>query len=444
MDAFFASVNPEPRRPGERSFSRGGAECAESFLEITERPPHSDPGATAPTFSALRGLSPGGGLSPMNFLPRRPAFGWGPLWMLLWALWAGTLAQAHPLIQNPLWVLLEPGRAQVAVQVSLREIAAVQGVAADAPPERLALAARKHGDYVLEHLTLSVGARILKGALEQLTAPAVFRDGEKTFFQYELSYRFEPAATGAIRISHRMLEGLSETPGQPWDVSYVVRLKRGQSAPVEAFLLRNAQSLELPSVAPAGAGGAAPPFTQYLLEGIWHILTGYDHLLFVSALVLAAASFWEMVRVVAAFTVAHSLTLALSALNLVRLPESVVEPLIAASIVVVALENIFWPGLARLRLGMAFGFGLIHGLGFAGGLLDAMQGLPKLGMSLAILAFSLGVELGHQCVVLPLFGLLRWGRIQWRDTFRAGALRYGSLAVSFGGFYYLYHALRGA
>lgn len=379
---------------------------------------------------------------------RRPAFAWGPLWMLLWVLWAGTLAHAHPLIQNPLWVLLEPGRAQVAVQVTLREIAAVQGVAADAPPESLALVARKHGAYVIEHLTLSVGDRVLTGELRQLTAPAVVGDGEKTFFQYELNYQWAPAATGPIRISQRMLEGLSETPGQPWDVSYVVRLKRGASAPVEAFLLRRAQNLELPVAAPTGGENApartAPAFSQYLLEGVWHILGGYDHLLFVCALVMAALSFWEMIRVVAAFTVAHSLTLALSALDLVRLPESVVEPLIAASIVVVALENIFWPGRAGLRLGMAFGFGLIHGLGFAGGLLDAMQGLPKLGMTLAILAFSLGVELGHQCVVLPLFGLLRLGCGRWRGGFQAGALRYGSLAVASGGLYYLYHALRGA
>ena len=269
---------------------------------------------------------------------RRPAFAWGPLWMLLWVLWAGTLAQAHPLIQNPLWVLLEPGRAQVAVQVTLREIAAVQGVAAEASPESLALAARKHGAYVLEHLTLGVGGRVLTGEVRLLTAPAVVGDGEKTFFQYELNYQWAPTAPGPIRISQRMLEGLSETPGQPWDVSYVVRLKRGASAPAEAFLLRRSQNLDLPVAAPTGEENvparSAPAFFQYLLEGVWHILTGYDHLLFVCALLMAALSFWEMVRVVAAFTAAHSLTLALSALDLVRLPESVVEPLIAASIVV--------------------------------------------------------------------------------------------------------------
>lgn len=381
--------------------------------------------------------------APMGFPPRRPACACLPLWLLLLTLWAGgTAVQAHPMIQNPLWLLLEPGRAQVAVQVSAREIAAVQGVPAEASPESLGVAARKHGVYVLDHLTLGVGDRILKGALERLTEPSVFGDGEKTFYQYELSYHWEPAVAEPIRISQRMLEGLSETPGQPWDVSYVVRFKRGPSAPVEAFLLRRSQSLELPVAAAAGVGSDAPPFCQYLLEGVWHILTGYDHLLFVCALVLAALSFWEMVRLVAAFTAAHSLTLALSALDVVRLPESVVEPLIAASIVVVALENIFWPGRVGLRLGMAFGFGLIHGLGFAGGLLEAMQGLPKLGMSVAILAFSLGVELGHQCVVLPLFGLLRLGRGQWQGAFQAGALRYGSFAVALGGLYYLSHALR--
>ena len=117
----------------------------------------------------------------------------------------------------------------------------------------------------------------------------------------------------------------------------------------------------------------------YIWHGARHILTGYDHLLFLGALVLAATTLWDLVAVVTAFTVAHSLTLTLAALQIVRLPERLVEPVIAASIVCVGLQNIFWPRQARgyTRLAVAFVFGLFHGLGFAGGLLDVMHQMPS-------------------------------------------------------------------
>jgi len=170
-----------------------------------------------------------------------------------------------------------------------------------------------------------------------------------------------------------------------------------------------------------------------------HILTGYDHLLFVGALVLATVSFWDMVKVIAAFTLAHTITLALSVFDILRLPPWVVEPVISLSIVFVALENVLWPRRSRswMRLAVAFSFGLVHGLGFAGGLLDAMAGLPAVGIWIALAAFSLGVEIGHQVVVLPLFGLLALGRRFLHESFATPAMRYGSLAISLCGAYYL-------
>ena len=90
-----------------------------------------------------------------------------------------------------------------------------------------------------------------------------------------------------------------------------------------------------------------------------------------------------------------------------------------------------------MRLVVAFGFGLIHGLGFAGGLLDAMEGLPRVGTWIALAAFSLGVEIGHQAVVLPLFGALATGRQQLQEHLTRPALRYGSSIISLCGAYYL-------
>jgi hypothetical protein len=150
-------------------------------------------------------------------------------------------------------------------------------------------------------------------------------------------------------------------------------------------------------------------FREYLAHGVHHILTGYDHLLFVAALVLAARKLWDLVWVVSAFTIAHTITLTLSVcFKGFELSEHVVEPMIAASIVFVALQNVIAPRTSRgpVRLAVAFGFGLFHGLGFAGGLKEAMAEMPGTALGAALGGFSVGVEMGHQAVVLPLFAVL--------------------------------------
>jgi hypothetical protein len=187
---------------------------------------------------------------------------------------------------------------------------------------------------------------------------------------------------------------------------------------------------------------------RFLRHGITHILTGYDHLLFVGALVLAVASLWDLIKVISAFTLAHSISLAVSTLDLFRLPEEIVEPMIAASIVVVAAQNVFWPARSRGqdRLLIAFLFGLFHGLGFAGGLLEAMSDLNVTGAAVAIGAFSTGVEIGHQVVVLPAFlGLCLLSRANRGDPrYDQLARHYASVAIALLGVYYLVLAVRPA
>ncbi|MES2570498.1 MAG: HupE/UreJ family protein, partial [Verrucomicrobiota bacterium] len=170
----------------------------------------------------------------------------------------------------------------------------------------------------------------------------------------------------------------------------------------------------------------------------------------VAGLVLATRSLWELLKVVTAFTVAHTLTLTLSVFNIVRLPSQIVEPMIALSIVVIAAQNIFWPERTRGmgRLLVAFGFGLFHGLGFAGGLLEAMQGIGGTGIAIALVAFSVGVEVGHQCVALPLFGVMRAIRgggesRPARAAFSAATFRYASTVIALAGLFYMFEALRG-
>ena len=221
----------------------------------------------------------------------------------------------------------------------------------------------------------------------------------------------------------------------------------------EGLLLTYAEPVRFEPGARSMAGTpAAPQLDQarmavaFMWHGIMHILTGYDHLLFVGALLLAISSLWDLVKVISAFTLAHTITLVLAVLDIVRVPSGVVEPMIAASIVFVATQNLFWPERSRggSRLSVAFLFGLFHGLGFAGGLLDAMSGMQAVSAAVALVAFSAGVEIGHQVVVLPVFGglhLLR--RASAGGARREGMVRrYGSVAVSLFGIMYLVAALR--
>jgi hydrogenase/urease accessory protein HupE len=197
--------------------------------------------------------------------------------------------------------------------------------------------------------------------------------------------------------------------------------------------------------------GSKSLFRAFLVLGLRHILTGYDHLLFVGALALAATSLWELIKVVSAFTLAHTVTLTLAALNWIHLSGSIVEPLIAASIVFVAIQNVLFPRQTQgwSRLGAAFFFGLFHGLGFAGGFLDAMHDMESGTMFLAILAFSVGIEAGHQMVILPLFTFLKAVRptqpnivTQTQNAFTFQ--RIGSAGISVAGIYYLCVALSGS
>jgi hypothetical protein len=156
-------------------------------------------------------------------------------------------------------------------------------------------------------------------------------------------------------------------------------------------------------------------FLDYGREGVWHIWIGFDHVLFLLSLLLPAVllaprfapAAWDVLKVVTAFTVAHSITLALAALSVVTLPSRLVESAIALSVILAALNNL-WPVVRRGRWLVAFGFGLIHGFGFASVL--AELGLPRDALLLALVGFNLGVEAGQLAIVavfLPLAFLLR-------------------------------------
>jgi HupE / UreJ protein len=193
----------------------------------------------------------------------------------------------------------------------------------------------------------------------------------------------------------------------------------------------------------AGETSRLVQFGQYLLEGVWHIWIGFDHILFLLALLLPAvlvssvlisskriwtgvstfrAALTEVLWVVTAFTIAHSITLTLAALQIISLPSRWVESAIAASVVLAAINNLY-PVVERKRWLVAFTFGLIHGFGFASVLTEL--GLPKDALVLSLLGFNLGVEIGQLAIVavfLPVAYLLRNTVLYRKGVFVGGSI----------------------
>jgi hypothetical protein len=153
-------------------------------------------------------------------------------------------------------------------------------------------------------------------------------------------------------------------------------------------------------------------FGDYLREGVWHIWIGFDHILFLVSLLLPSVfvfsnkewlpaerfrdTFWDVFKVATSFTIAHSITLSLAALSVIQLPSRLVESTIALSVVLAALNNV-WPLVHERRWAVAFGFGLIHGFGFASVLADL--GLPRNALLVALVGFNGGVEVGQLGII---------------------------------------------
>lgn len=229
--------------------------------------------------------------------------------------------------------------------------------------------------------------------------------------RYALLFDLDPLHRGLIRIEHR---GATHT---------------GVLGP------------EQPTLAVSAAGpDRRRQLASFAGEGVWHIWQGIDHVMFLLLLLLPAvlcrrpgswqpvaslrAALLEVVKVVTAFTLAHSITLCLAALGVMTLPARLVESLIAASVILAALNNLH-PLITRRVWLVAFGFGLVHGFGFASVL--AGLGLPRDALLPALLGFNLGVEAGQLAIVLALMPIAFWLRQSW--LYRRVALQGGSVAI---------------
>jgi len=204
---------------------------------------------------------------------------------------------------------------------------------------------------------------------------------------------------------------------------------------------RPIQQFEINASTQSPALGGRQALLQFGLQGLWHIWIGFDHILFLLSLLLPSVLVYqsrrwvpaedfrqggvEVLKVVTAFTVAHSITLTLATLQWVVLPSRLVESTIAASVVLAALNNV-WPLFQGQRWTVAFLFGLIHGFGFASVLTDL--GLPSSALLVALFGFNLGVEVG-QLAIVAVFLPLAWG-LRSTAFYRRGVMTVGSLMIA--------------
>lgn len=178
---------------------------------------------------------------------------------------------------------------------------------------------------------------------------------------------------------------------------------------------------------------------EFIPSGIYHIFTGPDHILFIIGLLLLGGSVLRLLSIVTAFTIAHSITLSLAALNVVNPPARLIEPAIALSIVYVGIDNLMVSSKSRdVRAWIAFFFGFVHGFGFAGVLREF--GLPRQALGWSLFGFNFGVEIGQACIVIVVASLLAVLRTRIETASRA-ILVVGSVCVIVAGSYWFIQRL---
>jgi hydrogenase/urease accessory protein HupE len=245
-------------------------------------------------------------------------------------------------------------------------------------PARVAASARQIIAYVSAHVAVTSRDGTPCAAGTAVLLP----DGDGVIFRNSFS-----CGNVAGDILYRSTVLTATDPG----ARQVVLIGDGMNAP-QALLDAGHTTIALSAPAPS----LVSTMQRYLVTGIEHIFLGYDHIAFLVAVVLWARRLVPVIKIVTAFTIAHSITLSLAALNVIVIPSVVVEPAIAASIVFVAMENFFSRDIDR-RWRVAFVFGLVHGFGFAGALREV--GLPANAIVTALAAFNVGVEIGQVAIV---------------------------------------------
>jgi hydrogenase/urease accessory protein HupE len=328
-------------------------------------------------------------------------------WVCVIALCVLTLsARAHQPGLSSLFVNLGTN------QLSVRLIMAWQEVDALVP-----LDANQDRSVSEAELTAAKSklSRLAEGALDIVSdgrmlalkrPPEISYDSEDTTgIRFHLVYEFP--STRVLTVTSEIISELQQGHSQ------VVSIRSSNGVELgTAILERDKPSVDVPLFAiheKPPASTKMNTIRQFIALGLEHIVTGWDHLAFLFGLLVIGGKLRDAVKIITSFTIAHSLTLALATLNIIRIPSSVVEPIIAASIIYVGFENIVRRNFEK-RWMLTFAFGLIHGCGFASVLRE--MGIGENGSSVVtpLVCFNVGVELGQlaiAAIMLPLIWKLK-------------------------------------
>ncbi len=365
------------------------------------------------------------------------------LWLALSALLLATASWAHKPSDSYLTLRATEGSADIAVRwdIALRDLDYVLQLDRDGNGELTWGEVRqRQADitrYAADHLALTSGDATC--ALDTAAPMLLDRHSDGTYAVLQLRAQCGAVAK-TLKARYSLLFDVD-----PSHRGLIQWLAPGAASAQALVFSTTSAEQQLALRAPSGW----ETFRQYVVDGVWHIWIGYDHILFLLALLLPAvlvrrdgrwqpvgslrSAALEVTKIVTAFTLAHSITLSLAALGVVSLPSRWVESAIAASVVLAALNNLRsaqsgrgWRLLDAHRWVLAFVFGLIHGFGFASVLADL--GLPQNALVLALIGFNVGVELGQLAIVAVFLPLAFWLRAT--GFYRVGVLKGGSAVVA--------------
>jgi hypothetical protein len=350
-------------------------------------------------------------------------------WIVLLCFFAAVSAHAHEPSKSYLSLTLGPSQINGRLDVSIRDLQTALPPAAgqndSAARDQLDPHSQAVTAYVLSHLQIALDGHLVAPRFTSNTTEE-FSEGQYLQLDFVLGPFSSPRT---IAINYRLFfETNSLHRG-------LFRLEAGGKTQMAAFSPTHpSQQFE------AGAVPSGRPFLVFLREGIWHIWTGYDHILFLLALLLPSVlrredgqwrevralrpAFYNVLQIVSAFTIAHSLTLSLAVFGIVRLPPRFTESAIALSVMLAAANNL-WPLVRERGWIVAFAFGLIHGFGFATALSDF--GLVPEQLALTLVAFNLGVEIGQLAIVAAFLPIAFALRRTW--FYQTPLLRFGSAFV---------------
>ena len=304
-------------------------------------------------------------------------------------LCCATQASAHPAPFSYIDIVFRGGAIEGGLTVHVIDIAHELSVS---PPERvldpefLARERQRILDVVTPRISFVTDRPLMIqwGAIEAMKEEAALR----------LRYRIPDQVPGALTIDTNLF---------PYDPIHQTFITVYEDVTLRQQMIFNATSN--PRTYYLGTTqGAIAVMKTFIPSGTHHILIGPDHILFLIGLLLLGGSWLSLVRIVTAFTIGHSITLSLAALNIVSPPASIIEPAIALSIVFVGADNLVRGDGRDLRAWVALAFGLVHGFGFAYVLREF--GLPREALGWSLFSFNLGVEIGQLVVVLAVASLL--------------------------------------